>query len=478
VTLFPDAEYVILSSRLLPDRDGGYTLATLARARQMAAAGVHDGAGPLLLTVDPGTPEDHAHHRSVFAGRDLVIDPSRMRNLFDEASDPAGGAADWLLAAARPGDADPALEYRPVPAGSPAVSLPVIPDDPDWHITAAPITVHGPDGRVRGILPGFGALYRAWLDRVVGALRVEQPARPVIVLCESRQLGELLAGWDDPDVRLLHAIHTVHLEPPYTPDAETNALWSRWFAVAERFDAVLWPTEAQRTDVEERFGPSDVHLVVPHGVPAASAVAPLAHRDPTRVVMLNRLAPGKRVDHAVRAFAAVVTAVPDAHLDVYGDGALRAELQQLIDERGLGAHVALRGQTDDPARVLDDAAVFLSTSAYEGQGLSIAEAMVHGCPVVAYDAPYGPRDALAGGGGLLVPDGDVEALAEALTRMLTELDLRHRLSVEAVDAARRVEPGHVMAALAGAVRDVLARPSRRAGGEGRAMSGAADIVAP
>ncbi len=106
---FPDAEYLILSSRLIPDRDGGYTLATLARARQMAAAGVHDGRGPLLLTLDPGTPAEHAQHRAAFAGRDLVVDPARMRNLFDEAAAPHGGAADWLRAAAHPGEPDPAL---------------------------------------------------------------------------------------------------------------------------------------------------------------------------------------------------------------------------------------------------------------------------------------------------------------------------------------------------------------------------------
>ncbi len=92
MTEFPDAEYVILSSRLIPDMDGGYTLATLARARQMAAAGVHGGRGPLLLTVDPGTAEEHARHRAAFDGRDLIVDPSVMRNLFDEAAGPDGGA--------------------------------------------------------------------------------------------------------------------------------------------------------------------------------------------------------------------------------------------------------------------------------------------------------------------------------------------------------------------------------------------------
>ena len=60
---FPDAEYLILSSRLIPDRDGGYALATLARARQMAAGGVHDGLGPLLLTLDPGTPGELLRRR-------------------------------------------------------------------------------------------------------------------------------------------------------------------------------------------------------------------------------------------------------------------------------------------------------------------------------------------------------------------------------------------------------------------------------
>ncbi len=453
---FPDADYLILASRLIPDHDGGFTLATLARARQLAAAGVHGGAGPLLLTVDPGTAADHARHRATFAARDLVVDPRRMRNLFDEAVDPEGGAARWLLDAARPGEPDPALDYRVVGG---AVALPVIPADPDWHVSSAPVAVHDRHGRVVGVLDGFGALYRAWLEHVVRGLG---RLRPVVVLCESRQLGELLAGWNDPTVRLIHTIHTIHLEPPFAADAPVNALWARWFSVAERFDAVLWPTRAQRDEVVARFGDAGVHLIVPHGVAAAASVAPAAARTAGRVVMLNRLAPGKRVDHAIRAFAGVVDAVPRATLDIYGDGAERHRLQQLIDDAGLGAHVALRGATDAPGAVLDDASVLLSTSAYEGQGLAIAEALAHGTPVVAYDVRYGPRDALAAGGGILVPDGDEAALTAALIDVLGTVETRLRLAREAVAAAYAVDPERVMAALAAAVSDVLGRPARRA----------------
>ncbi|GAA3764103.1 hypothetical protein GCM10022240_15560 [Microbacterium kribbense] len=459
---FPDAHYVVLSSRLIPDTDGGYTLATLARARQMAASGVHGGGGPLLLTVDPGTPADHARHRAEFAARDLVVDPNRMRNLFDEASDPAGGAARWLRDGAHAGAADPAIAYRTVTGtkGEPVVGLPVLPGDPDWHISTAAVLVYAAGGAIAGVLDGFGALYRAWLDHVVRGLRVADD-RAVVVLCESRQLGELLAGWDDPAVRLIHAIHTIHLEPPYRPDAPVNALWSRWFDLAERFDAVLWLTAAQRADARERFDLAGVHVVVPHGVPAAASVVPPARRDAGRVVMLNRLAAGKRIDHAIRAFAGVVAAVPGAHLDVFGEGGQRGALQDLIDEWGLGAHVVLRGGTTEAERVLDEASALLFTSAFEGQGLAVIEALAHGCPVVSYDVRYGPREALADGGGILVPDGDVAGLTDALVRVLGDVDLRVRLSQEAVQAARRVDPENVMAALAGAVRDVLAVPSRR-----------------
>ena len=311
------------------------------------------------------------------------------------------------------------------------------------------------------MLEGFGALYRAWLEHVVSQLRERHGERPVVVICESRQLGELIAGWSDPGVRLIHSIHTIHLEPPHTPDAPVNALWDRWFSMAERFDAVLWLSESQRSDVISRFGAEGVHLVIPAGVPAASAVVPSAERDRGRVVMLNRLAPGKRVDHAIRAFRTVLTAAPYAKLDIYGGGVERERLQQLIDAEGLNAHVVLRGITDEPGRVLDEASAFLTTSAFEGQALAIVEAMVHGCPVVAYDVPYGPRDHLAEGGGILVPDADEQALAEAIVKVIADPEEHARLAREAAQMARRVDPARVTAALVQAVEDVLAAPSRR-----------------
>ncbi len=90
--------------------------------------------------------------------------------------------------------------------------------DPDWHLTTAPIVVRDAAGDSVGVIDGFGALYRAWLTHLTAQLREKSP-RPVVIICESRQLGELIVGWGDDDVRILHTVHTIHLEAPYRPDA-------------------------------------------------------------------------------------------------------------------------------------------------------------------------------------------------------------------------------------------------------------------
>ncbi len=450
-SVFPDAHYVILASRLIPDLDGGFTIATMARARHMAEAGVAAGRGPLLLTVDPGTPAAHAAHRREFVERGAAASTDVFRNLFDDAvADPS-----WLRAAAAEGAPTGGIEYRTIPDanGDPLVSLPVIAGNPDWHLTDANVVVHGDEGD--RVLTGFGALYRAWLSHLVDGADAELP---VVVICESRQLGELLAAWDDPRVRIVHTIHTSHLDQPGGTPAMAE-LWRRWFDIVDRFDAVLWPTAQQSTDVAASFGARDSYAVVPSAAPEAVA-QPVPPTGP-RVVMLNRLAPGKRVDHAIRAWRRVVQSVPDARLDIYGDGPLRDDLQKLIDERELAGSVVLHGHTDAGATVFDGATAMVQSTAYEGQGLSALEALSRGCPVVSYDVRYGPHDLLEPGGGLLVPDGDEDALADALVAVLTDPRLRARLSAEALERARAYDAEHTMAAMAAAVRRVLETHAER-----------------
>lgn len=435
----------VLASRLIPDQDGGFAHAVMRRADDLRQAGFD----VVVLTVDPASTVAHDAHREEWARRGELADVSGMRNLFDDARSDAG----WLIAAAQGTSVPADLDYNDVvnDAGVRVLSLPVITGDPRWHASDAPVIVYDEDVAV-GSVPGFGGLYRAWLDHVVGA----DPDAVVIV--EARQLGELLTEWQSP-ARLIHTIHTNHLEAPYTPDASINALWSAWFDLADKFDAVAWPTSAQARDVQARFGEGRNDVVAANGVDIIDVLGPAPTKP--RAVMVNRLSPGKRIDHAIRAWSDVTRAIPDAKLDIYGDGSEHARLADLIRSLNLETSVTLHGHVSDVEICYLDASVFVLTTAYEGQGLVVGEALGTGTPVISYDVTYGPQEALSRGGGILVPSGDEQALVTAILAVLQDDEYRAALSLQAHAASKFLSREIARERWAELVRDVASRPARR-----------------
>lgn len=452
--LLPDARYLVLASRLVPDRDGGFTISVLRRALDMADA----GAAATILTIDPGDAEAHDADRAEWVRRGLLADPADLRNLFDDARrDPS-----WVRAAALPRPVpDSEWPYRPITdaAGRTVVELPVISGDPAWHLAGAPVRVWGADGPI-GWLPGFAGLYRAWVNAVAA-----ESDQPVVLVCEARQVGEALVAAGAPTldggIRILHTTHACHVLAPFAWDSPMDAAWERWFAVADRFDAVLWLTQTQRRDVQRRVARGIRSFVVPH--PAAAAPAIRSTPVAGRILMLNSLIPRKRVDHGIRALAVLRAAVPTAHLHVYGDGAQRPELERLAAELGVADAVEFRGHASDTTTAWAEADVFVLASTNEGQPLVVLESLGAGVPVVSYDMPYGPRDTLARGGGVLVADGDVDALAAALATVIGDRALRGRSSAEGRAAAVTMDAAASMAAMGEAVRIAIDQPVARPG---------------
>jgi glycosyltransferase involved in cell wall biosynthesis len=139
---------------------------------------------------------------------------------------------------------------------------------------------------------------------------------------------------------------------------------------------------------------------------------------PPVVLAAGRLTRQKDFATLVRAFA-IIAARGDYRLMIIGEGSERAALRRLATELGVGARLLLPGFVDDPLGFMGQAALFVLSSAWEGFGNVLVEAMAAGTPVVSTDCPSGPREILRDGElGPLVPPGDPKALARA---MLTTL---------------------------------------------------------
>jgi glycosyltransferase involved in cell wall biosynthesis len=158
------------------------------------------------------------------------------------------------------------------------------------------------------------------------------------------------------------------------------------------------------------------------------------------VAAAGRLTPQKGFDLLIRAFALVVERRPDWTLRIFGDGAQRARLQRMIDERGLQGHVFLMGSTEHLGRELERASMLAVSSRFEGFGLVIVEAMSKGLPVVSFRCRRGPGEIITDGvDGLLVRPRSVRGLAGGIVRLIEDEEERRRMGAAALETARRYD---------------------------------------
>lgn len=157
--------------------------------------------------------------------------------------------------------------------------------------------------------------------------------------------------------------------------------------------------------------------------------------EPPVILGAGRLTEQKDFPTLIRAFA-LVRKKYLARLMILGEGEERPKLEHLIKELGLEDDVALPGFVENPYKYMKRAKVFVLSSAWEGFGNVLVEAMALGTPVIATDCPSGPAEILEGGKwGRLVPVGNVEALAKAISKSLKDgFSATERAKMFSVDA--------------------------------------------
>jgi glycosyltransferase involved in cell wall biosynthesis len=162
----------------------------------------------------------------------------------------------------------------------------------------------------------------------------------------------------------------------------------RWFG--RRADAIVANSEAGADYWRQAGYRGPLHVVrniVPATLQADAGAAPAA-RDPMIIVAVGRLSEEKNYPTLLRALERVLAQVPQARVDVLGEGHLRAMLQQQIDSTPvLAGRVRLVGHVSDVHHRLQQAAAFVSMSLFEGTPNAVLDAMRAGCPLVLSDIP-------------------------------------------------------------------------------------------
>jgi len=153
-------------------------------------------------------------------------------------------------------------------------------------------------------------------------------------------------------------------------------------------------------------------------------------------VCVARFAEQKNHALLLKAFAQGPASDPNAHLVLVGEGGLQEQLESQAEDLGVSRQVHFLGLRTDIPDVLGATDVFVLSSAWEGNPLSMMEAMAAGLPIVS-TAVGGVPDLIANGReGFLVPPGDVKGFSGAMTFLLRDRETRRSMGTAAARRAK------------------------------------------
>jgi glycosyltransferase involved in cell wall biosynthesis len=222
-------------------------------------------------------------------------------------------------------------------------------------------------------------------------------------------------------------------------------LRAREGAVYRQADALAALTEWLIADLREDYGVTTQAVVVPDGVDmqlAEAAILPHRPDGPTRLLYLGSLHPWKGVSTLIAAMARI----PDAHLRIAGGPSDRiAELRALAQSHGVFSRVEFLGHVvpADRFKVIAECDICLLPLSETSIGsrytspLKLFEYMALGKPIVSADVPAIRSVLTSGESALLVPPGDVAALAAAVRQLMEQPALATRLGEQVRQLAQQ-----------------------------------------
>ena len=219
--------------------------------------------------------------------------------------------------------------------------------------------------------------------------------------------------------------------------------------LVRRFDRFVVLTEEDA----QMWGEIPGMRVIPNaaldlGAAGNGADLSVAHNRPEkRVIAVGRLDYQKGFDRLIDAWALVQKGdrFADWRLDIFGQGEWKDMLDRKIQKLGIEKSARLDAPVKNIAAEYAASSMLVMSSHYEGFPMVMVEAMSLGLPVVTFDYKCGPKDIIDDGrNGLLVKEGDIKGLADAMMSLMASPATLSRMSKEARKVTEKYSEEKVM----------------------------------
>lgn len=173
---------------------------------------------------------------------------------------------------------------------------------------------------------------------------------------------------------------------------------------------------------------------------------PYAGEREKTIVSVGRIDDNKNHRLIIDGFAPIADKFSEWNVWIYGEGELRKELINYVDELGLADRIHLPGRCENIPEAIMKAGVFVLSSDTEGSPNALIEAMCLGIPVISTDCPCGgPRDLIQHEkNGLLIPVGDKEKMQDNLQKILSDFQMRKTISNNSLPTRDIYQPQKVL----------------------------------
>ena len=215
--------------------------------------------------------------------------------------------------------------------------------------------------------------------------------------------------------------------------------------VAKRADAWVFQTETTKSWYQPYLADTQT-VIIPNPI-NESFLRPVYRGERRKeIVTAGRLTKVKNHALLIEAFSRIANRHADATLKIFGDGALLKTLKEQAEALGVGNRVLLPGFMSW-GEMSNDSAMFVLSSNLEGMPNALMEAMAMGLPCISTDCDGGGARFLIEDGvnGLLVPKNDVDAMADAMDKLLSDSELADKLGNEAHKICNQLAPEKIYA---------------------------------